>query len=114
MTGFGLGEAVLGAGRVTIELRSVNHRFSDVRVRVPSELEGYSFHVEQLGRKLLGRGRFDISVTIHGDALATPVLALEKARTLYRALSSLRDELNPNSEYINYSASRRTRTVVEH
>jgi len=98
MTGFGLGEAVLEGGRVTIEVRSVNHRFSDVRVRLPPELVNLSFLVEQLGRKMLGRGRFDVNVRIQGDVLATPVLATEKARTLYGALRRLRDELNPDSE----------------
>lgn len=98
MTGFGLGEAALEGGCVTVELRSVNHRFSDVRVRVSPELADLSFLVEQLGRKVLGRGRFDVSVRVHGDVLATPVLAHEKARALYRTLCTLRDELEPNSK----------------
>ncbi len=98
MTGFGLGEAALEGGRVTVELRSVNHRFSDVRVRVPSELADITFAIEQLGRKMLGRGRFDVNVRVHGDVLATPVLAPEKARSLYRTLCTLRDELDPRSD----------------
>jgi uncharacterized protein YicC (UPF0701 family) len=35
MTGFGLGEVPLGSGKLGIEIRGVNHRFLDVRVRVP-------------------------------------------------------------------------------
>jgi len=38
MTGFGVGDAPLGDGRVTVELRALNHRFLDVRVRLPEEL----------------------------------------------------------------------------
>lgn len=98
MTGFGLGEAAVGAGRVTVELKSVNHRYSDVRVRVPPELADHSFFVEQLGRQKLGRGRFDVSVRIHGDVLLVPVFSMDRARTLYSALCRLRDELNPSSE----------------
>ena len=98
MTGFGLGEAALDRGRVTVELRSVNHRFSDVRVRVPPELADLSFLVEQLGRRLLGRGRFDVSVRLQGDVAMTPVLAPQRARALYRALCELRDELDPGAE----------------
>jgi uncharacterized protein (TIGR00255 family) len=98
MTGFGLGEAGLGAGRITIELRSVNHRYSDVRVRVPSELMDYAVLIEQLGRKTLSRGRFDVSVRVSGDVLSTPSIALDKARALYAALCRLRDELNPKSD----------------
>lgn len=98
MTGFGVGEAELGMGRVTVELRSVNHRFSDVRVRVPTDLADFAFFVEQLGRKSLGRGRFDISVRIQGELLGQPVFAPERARQLYDSLCRLRDELSPKSE----------------
>jgi uncharacterized protein (TIGR00255 family) len=98
MTGFGLGEAELGTGRITVELRSVNHRYSDVRVRVPSELLDCAVLLEQLGRKMLGRGRFDVSIRICGNVLAAPTIAMDRARALYGALCSLRDELNPKSD----------------
>ncbi len=98
MTGFGLGEATLDGGRVVVELRSVNHRFCDVRVRVPPELANLAFLVEQLGRKALGRGRFDVSVRVSGDVVATPVFVPERARILYKTLCELRDELDPKAE----------------
>lgn len=98
MTCFGVGVVVLGTGRVAVELRSDNHRFSDVRVRLRPELSDSSFFVEQIGRKPLGRGRFDASARILGDVFAMPVLAFERARTLYRMLCGLRGELNPSSE----------------
>ena len=41
MTGFGAGEAML-LRTVRVELRAVNHRHLDVRVRVPSELSDSS------------------------------------------------------------------------
>ena len=60
MTGFGFGDAPLGDGRVTVELRALNHRFLDVRVRLPEELLDQSFFMEQLARESLARGRFDV------------------------------------------------------
>lgn len=97
MTGFGLGEVRFEAGRVTVELKSVNHRYSDVRVRVPPELMDLTFFVEQLGRKLLGRGRFDLSVRLEGDVLSTPSLVPERLRALYESISTLRIDLCPDS-----------------
>src|SRR5512146_1044866 len=97
MTGFGLGEVRVEGGRVAVELRSVNHRYSDVRVRVPPELLDLTFFVEQLGRKLLGRGRFDLNVRLEGDVLGTPLLVPERLRSLYTSLSKIRDELCPES-----------------
>jgi uncharacterized protein (TIGR00255 family) len=97
MTGFGLGEVRVDDGHVTVELRSVNHRYSDVRVRLPPELLDLTFFVEQLGRNLLGRGRFDLNVRLEGDVLATPSLVPERLRALYENLSELRNALCPES-----------------
>jgi len=47
MTGFGRGEAA-GRGRVfTVEVQSVNHRFLEVRCRVPKHLTGLEPRIQQ-------------------------------------------------------------------
>ncbi|MBS1149678.1 MAG: hypothetical protein H6Q89_1376, partial [Myxococcaceae bacterium] len=38
MTGFGLGRSAIGTEELTVELRSVNHKFCEVKVRLPREL----------------------------------------------------------------------------
>ena len=98
MTGFGVGDAPLGDGRVTVELRALNHRFLDVRVRLPEELLDQSFFMEQLARESLARGRFDVGVRLEGAALPPPVFSIDRARALYRGLCQLRDELAPGTE----------------
>lgn len=96
MTGFGAGGASLDGGRITVEARSVNHRYLDVRVRVPTELSDLGFHVEQLVRSRHDRGRFDVAVQI---ALSAPLggLNIERAQSAYAALSRLRDEVAPGT-----------------
>lgn len=98
MTGFGLGEAPLGAGRLAIEIRGVNHRFLDVRARVPRELGDLASFVEQIAREKLTRGRYEVAVRVDGVALGAPVLDRDRARAAFRALTELRDELAPGSE----------------
>ncbi len=98
MTGFGVGAAPLGGGRVLCEVRSLNHRYLDVRVRTPTELSDQCFLLEQLARERLARGRFDIGVRLEGPALASAELDVERARSAYRALLGLRDELAPGTE----------------
>ncbi len=98
MTGFGLGEAPVGAGKLAVEIRGVNHRFLDVRVRLPRELMDLSAFVEQLARERLARGRFEIAVRVDGVALGVPVLDRERARAAFKALGELRDELAPGAE----------------
>lgn len=87
MTGFGVGEATLGAGRVCIEARSVNHRFLEIRVRLPRELSDQSVFVEQLLRKKLSRGRVDVTVHWEGGHGG---IALDRQRA-HAALGALRE-----------------------
>jgi uncharacterized protein (TIGR00255 family) len=98
MTGFGVGDAPLGEGRLVLELRSLNHRFLEVRVRLPPELIDHAFWLEQLARERLTRGRFDVGVRLEGAAIPPPRFAMDRARAIYRALAALRDELAPGTE----------------
>jgi uncharacterized protein (TIGR00255 family) len=98
MTGFGLGEAQLATGKLAVEIRGVNHRFLDVRVRLPRELADLATFVEQLAREKLTRGRYEVAVRVEGPALGAPAIDRDRARAAYKALCELRDELAPGSE----------------
>jgi uncharacterized protein (TIGR00255 family) len=104
MTGFGIGEALLddgnsgGKGKLYVEIRGVNHRFLDVRVRVPRELADLATFVEQLAREKLARGRYEIAIRVEGVTLGAPLLDRERARAGFRALCELRDELAPGDD----------------
>lgn len=97
MTGFGVGAAPLGSGRLVVELRALNHRYLDVRVRLPPELADQAPFVEQLARERLVRGRFDVGVRSEGDAFESR-FDVERAKRVYRALDALRAELAPQTE----------------
>lgn len=100
MTGFGVGEAPLvkTSGKLTVEIRAVNHRYLDVRVRAPSQLPDLGATVEAIARERLSRGRFDVTVRLEGAALGAVVLHEERARSVFKALVALRDELAPGVE----------------
>ncbi len=98
MTGFGVGGAPLGAGRVTVEIHGVNARFLDVRVRMPRELGDSTLAVEQSVRAKLIRGRFEVLVRTDGNIVGSPELDTARARSAWRALIALRDELAPGTE----------------
>src|ERR1041384_2537297 len=97
MTGFGCGEAELDGTKLTCELRALNHRFLDVRVRMPDELASHAFFVEQLARERLSRGRFDIGLRLD-DAGGAARFSTTRARAVYEGLLRLRDELAPGTE----------------
>lgn len=93
MTGFGAGEAGLGGAKLTLELRSVNHRYLEVRVRLPRELAEHGVFLEQRVRAHLSRGRVDVS----GHAGATPAAGRafdeERARAVLASVQRMADAL---------------------
>jgi uncharacterized protein (TIGR00255 family) len=66
MTGFGRGHAPFGSGRVSVELRSVNHRYLDLRLRLASELSSGEEAIERRIRSSFSRGRLELSAKIEG------------------------------------------------
>jgi uncharacterized protein (TIGR00255 family) len=95
MTGYGSGRAPLGEGHVVLDLRTVNHRFLDVRVRLPSRIQGRTPTVERVIRARLERGRVDVTARFEGQTLPQPTLDLDRARAVYGELAAVRDALNP-------------------
>jgi uncharacterized protein (TIGR00255 family) len=98
MTGFGAGEVPLGRGRLGVEIRAVNHRFLDVRVRVSRELNDLAGFVEQVSREKLSRGRYEVTVRVDGADLDVPALDRARAKAAYAALCALRDEVAPGAD----------------
>ncbi|MEY4512062.1 MAG: hypothetical protein RLZZ450_4184 [Pseudomonadota bacterium] len=95
MTGFGAGEVTFASHPLRVELRSVNHRHLDVRVRVPSELGDVGSAVEDVVRVRCGRGRVEAQVSWRGTGGSASELDYERARRAYQLLLKLRDELAP-------------------
>lgn len=98
MTGFGTGQAPLGTGRVVAEIRTVNGRTLDVRVRAPECLDGAAPSAEQRVRERLRRGRIDVSLRTEGSVIPPPVLDVDRALAAVQALETLRDRVAPSSE----------------
>ncbi len=66
MTGFGRGNAPLAGGCLAIEVRTVNHRFLEVRSRAPRELLAAESLVEKLLRKTIRRGYCTVHLSCEG------------------------------------------------
>lgn len=93
MTGFGAGGATLGEAKVSLELRSVNHRYLEVRVRLPRELAEHGVFVEQRVRSHLARGRVDVSGHVEGALAAGHTFDEERARAVLGSLQRMADSL---------------------
>jgi len=63
MTGYGKAAYSSKNGTVIAEVRTVNHRYLEVSVRLPKSLSGYEGEVERIVKKWLKRGHVYINIT---------------------------------------------------
>lgn len=62
MTGFGRGEALSNNRHVTIEMKSVNHRYCDINIRMPRKLIFLENTIKNLIKEKLERGKIDVFI----------------------------------------------------
>ena len=91
MTGFGAAAGLVGAARVSVELRTVNHRFFNPSLKLPSELSRWEGEVREALRRAIARGHVTLLARIERDAAGDSVVderrfadALETLRRLQR------------------------------
>jgi uncharacterized protein (TIGR00255 family) len=66
MTGLGKRESLSQGTMVGVEVRSVNHRFCEVLVRLPKPLSGMELGLKEQVRRTCERGRIELTVTVNG------------------------------------------------
>ena len=78
MTGFGSAEGDVGGAHVSVELRSVNHRFFNPSVKLPSELSRWEADVRDAMRKGISRGH--VSLTARLDRRSSDAVRIDEDR----------------------------------
>lgn len=63
MTGFGRGEATGTNYKVTVEMKSVNHRYLDLSIKLPKKLNIYEASLKSILKRYIVRGKVDVYVT---------------------------------------------------
>jgi uncharacterized protein (TIGR00255 family) len=95
MTGYGKGEAVSERGTFSVEIRSVNHRYGEVSVRLPRQ---FLFAEQDIKRKVatvLKRGKIDLSVQWEENSVSDPTPQIDHrlARWYWDSFTTLSKEL---------------------
>lgn len=100
MTGYGKGESTFGAGKMVVEIRSVNHRYGEVFVKLPRPLFAFENDVKKAVSGRLKRGKIEVFVQMDqgaGEGMA-PAVNIALAQAYHRAFTSLREALNIREE----------------
>jgi uncharacterized protein (TIGR00255 family) len=92
MTGFGRSDFAVAGVRFEIEVRSVNHRYLDVRIRLPKPLAAWESELRERIQRRFDRGKVDLTVASpSGEAKANRLeIDLAAAQQYLRAASALR------------------------
>lgn len=105
MTGYGRGEKVVATHFITIDIKSVNHRFLECYFKIP---KAYSFLEDKLRRGVtqrVSRGKLEIVVTVERYSAETTLVELNKplVASYLKAIRELQQEFELPGE-INLQA----------
>lgn len=93
MTGYGTGYRRVADTSVAVEIRTVNHRFLDLHVRLPREYICLEGEVQQVVRSAVRRGRVDVTIAIQVPQLSGYSLNLPLAQSYIESVGNLSKEL---------------------
>ena len=63
MTGFGRCEVSEGDRKITVEMKSVNHRYLDVSIKMPKKLNFFDSAIRSVLKEYMERGKVDVYVS---------------------------------------------------
>ena len=95
MTGYGRGEWQRDGKKVEVEIKSFNHRYCDILLRLPRRLSPLEAQARNRIRQRLSRGRIEVFVQVDESSLAEQKLELDLnlAKDYHWALKTLQENL---------------------
>ncbi len=68
MTGFGRSEIVKGNRKISVEIKSVNHRYLEAGIKMPKKLNVFESRMRDLLKRYATRGKIDIFINYEDDS----------------------------------------------
>ena len=100
MTGYGRVETTGKKRNIVVEVKSVNHRFLEVSLKLPAVLFPLELEYKKRVGEKVKRGRVEIFIRLEtrNDDAAEAALNLDMARGYFRALQKLQEEFGLTEE----------------
>jgi uncharacterized protein (TIGR00255 family) len=98
MTGFAQARVERDASSVRINLRSVNHRFLDLHLRMPDGFEVFESRIRQAIRNRLRRGHVDVNIYYEPGGAGTIEVNHDLVKSYMSAVERVRQEFNVKTE----------------
>ena len=78
MTGFGRGKYENEGRTYTVEIKSVNHKYSDINVRLPRFLNSVEDKIRKRVAEVISRGKIDIFVSFENYSSSGTTIRINK------------------------------------
>jgi uncharacterized protein (TIGR00255 family) len=98
MTGYAQAHATESGFGLRVSVRSVNHRFLDLHLRVPEGFEPLEPRIRQIVRERVRRGHLDVTLRYELAGPAAVAVNQEVAAAYLRAVSDLRTQFGMTTE----------------
>lgn len=100
MTGFGRSEYNDGKRIIIVEMKSVNHRYSDITVKMPRRYSFAEDRLKNLVKNVIRRGKIDVSIIVENltEDDTNVKLNTMAARQYYENLKELQEEFKLSGE----------------
>lgn len=89
MTGFGAADGLVGSARASVEIRSVNHRFFNPSLKLPSAFSRWEGEIRDMLRQKIARGHVTLVARIDRDEATSPVIDETRLAQYLTALKAL-------------------------
>lgn len=90
MTGYGRSEKKEGNVLCIVEVKSVNHRYIDMSLRLPKSLNGFEDKIKKIIKKKFSRGYFEVFITFENSNRVNKELKLD-IELVEQYMKALRD-----------------------
>lgn len=96
MTGFGRSEYSDGKRNIIVEIKSVNHRYGDINIKMPRRYSFAEDKVKNTVKDIARRGKIDVSIIVENVTEDDTTVKLNSmvARQYYDNLKALQSEFN--------------------
>lgn len=114
MTGFGMGESLVGGVSSKVEIKSVNNRYCDIKIRMPLQSLEVLQRIEKIIQKRLHRGSINVLIKIDNntDNISNIKLNEELLESYLQSLNRL-IEITNIKEKINLESLLRYKEIFE-
>ncbi len=100
MTGFGRCEVMGGSRKYTVEMKSVNHRYLDINIKMPKILNMFESAIRSELKKYASRGKIDIFITMEDFSEVNTRVKYNKeiAGEYYAHLKQMAEDFNLDND----------------